>query len=98
MNETNSNFFESLNAIGMENNRPSRYHPLDADQRRMLKRQRKAEKRARRQETQRHRDKFSLHKINPLTNNQSRTFDEYRNGKHLLLHGYAGTEIGRAHV
>lgn len=87
-------FFESLNTIGLDNennNRRTSYHPLDADQRRTLKRQRKAEKRARRQETRHHRDKFALHEINPLTENQSRTFQEYRAGKHLLLHGYAGT-------
>lgn len=29
--------------------------------------------------------------ITPLTNNQARTFSEYKSGKHLLLHGYAGT-------
>lgn len=88
-------FFESLNSINagleIDNKRTSRFHPLDADQRRMLKRQRKAEKRARRAETRHHRDKFSLHPITPLTENQTRTFDAYRAGKHLLLHGYAGT-------
>ena len=92
----NDKFFESLNNIGLDNidsapNGRRNYHPLDADQRRTLKRMRKAEKRARRQETRHHRDKFSLHEIVPLTANQTRAFEEYRNGKHMMLHGYTGT-------
>ena len=34
---------------------------------------------------------FELRKINPLTTNQEITFDAYRNGYNLMLHGYAGT-------
>ena len=34
---------------------------------------------------------FSLRKIHPLTHNQERTFQAYDSGKHLMLHGVAGT-------
>jgi phosphate starvation-inducible PhoH-like protein len=34
---------------------------------------------------------FSLKKINPLTENQQKTFHAYENDKHLVLHGIAGT-------
>lgn len=83
--ETNHKaFFESLN--------PNTFRPsYDENTARSIKRQRKLEKRARRLETQQHRDKFSLSPIVPLTDNQQKTFDAFQKGKHLLLHGYAGT-------
>ena len=34
---------------------------------------------------------FSLRKVNPLTYNQEKTFKAYDEGKHLMLHGVAGT-------
>lgn len=34
---------------------------------------------------------FSLRKVNPLTYNQEKTFKAYNEGKHLMLHGVAGT-------
>jgi phosphate starvation-inducible protein PhoH len=34
---------------------------------------------------------FVLKEINPLTENQRKTFEAYDNGKNLLLHGIAGT-------
>lgn len=34
---------------------------------------------------------FELKEVHPLTVNQSETFDAFRDGKHLLLHGVAGT-------
>lgn len=34
---------------------------------------------------------FSIQKIRPLTENQSRTFEEYHKGKNLMLHGSPGT-------
>jgi phosphate starvation-inducible protein PhoH len=34
---------------------------------------------------------FELKKIEPLTENQRRTFESFRQGQHLLLHGIAGT-------
>ena len=82
-------FFESLDSVG--NPTPVSYHPLDEEKRRNLKRQRKLEKRTRKMETQRHMNKFSLHPIVPLTENQTKTFEAFRDGKHMCLHGYAGT-------
>jgi phosphate starvation-inducible protein PhoH len=34
---------------------------------------------------------FELKQIKPLTSNQEKTFTAYRNGFHLMLHGFAGT-------
>ena len=34
---------------------------------------------------------FNLKQINPLTKNQTLTFESYKEGKNLLLHGIAGT-------
>lgn len=34
---------------------------------------------------------FILKKIQPLTENQKKTFEQYQAGQHLLLHGVAGT-------
>lgn len=34
---------------------------------------------------------FNLKKIEPLTENQKRTFEAYHDGKNLMLHGIAGT-------
>lgn len=34
---------------------------------------------------------FDLKQIEPLTENQRKTFDNFQEGKHLLLHGVAGT-------
>lgn len=34
---------------------------------------------------------FELRSIKPLTVNQQRTFEAYRSGNNLMLHGYAGT-------
>ena len=35
--------------------------------------------------------KTSIKKIEPITQNQSLTFDAFNNDKHLMLHGCAGT-------
>lgn len=34
---------------------------------------------------------FKLTKVEPLTENQKKTFEEWKNNQHLLLHGIAGT-------
>lgn len=34
---------------------------------------------------------FNLKRVHPLTDNQKKTFDAFRSGKHLMLHGMAGT-------
>jgi phosphate starvation-inducible PhoH-like protein len=34
---------------------------------------------------------FNLKRVHPLTENQKKTFDAFRVGKHLMLHGMAGT-------
>lgn len=34
---------------------------------------------------------FNLKRVHPLTENQKKTFDAFRDGKHLMLHGMAGT-------
>lgn len=34
---------------------------------------------------------FNLKRVHPLTENQRKTFDAFRAGKHLMLHGMAGT-------
>lgn len=34
---------------------------------------------------------FNLNRINPLTENQQKTFRAFEQGKHLMLHGMAGT-------
>ena len=34
---------------------------------------------------------FNLKRIEPLTENQKRTFEAYHDGKNLMLHGIAGT-------
>lgn len=48
----------------------------------------KKKKRLQQQQQQNH---FSLRTISPLTLNQSTTFKAFEQGKHLLLHGVAGT-------
>ena len=40
---------------------------------------------------QQNKNHFELRTIYPLTSNQQRTFDSYRDGQNLILHGYAGT-------
>lgn len=34
---------------------------------------------------------FNLKRVHPLTDNQRKTFDAFHSGKHLMLHGMAGT-------
>lgn len=34
---------------------------------------------------------FNLKRVHPLTENQKKTFDAFQRGKHLMLHGMAGT-------
>lgn len=34
---------------------------------------------------------FNLRRVSPLTENQRKTFEAFRDGKHLMLHGMAGT-------
>lgn len=34
---------------------------------------------------------FNLKRVHPLTDNQKKTFDAFNSGKHLMLHGMAGT-------
>ena len=53
----------------------------------------KKKKRLQNQQQQNH---FSLRTISPLTLNQSSTFKAFEQGKHLLLHGVAGT--GKTYV
>lgn len=40
---------------------------------------------------QQEKNHFELRSISPLTVNQQKTFDSYRDGQNLILHGYAGT-------
>jgi phosphate starvation-inducible PhoH-like protein len=67
---------------------------MSAEKKRLTRR----EKRIARQEEERveshqsiPKPKLALQRINPLTYNQQKTFEEYRKGQHLLLHGTAGT-------
>lgn len=48
-------------------------------------------KKKKRLEQQQQKNHFSLRTITPLTLNQSSTFKAFEQGKHLLLHGVAGT-------
>lgn len=48
-------------------------------------------KKKKRQQQQQQQNHFSLRTISPLTLNQSSTFKAFEQGKHLLLHGVAGT-------
>jgi len=34
---------------------------------------------------------FNLKRVHPLTDNQKKTFEAFQRGKHLMLHGMAGT-------
>jgi phosphate starvation-inducible protein PhoH len=34
---------------------------------------------------------FNLKRVHPLTENQKKTFEAFQRGKHLMLHGMAGT-------
>lgn len=43
-----------------------------------------------------HRNHFELRTVSPLTPNQQLTFDAYRKGMNLMLHGYAGT--GKSYI
>ena len=45
---------------------------------------------------QQQKNHFELRGINPLTVNQERTFDSYRDGQNLILHGFAGT--GKSYI
>lgn len=67
---------------------------MSAEKKRLTRR----EKRIARQEEDREeshqsipKPRLSLQRVNPLTYNQQKTFEEYRKGKNLLLHGTAGT-------
>ena len=51
----------------------------------------KREKMAKSKKQQKPGQHFSLRKVNPLTYNQEKTFKAYNEGKHLMLHGVAGT-------
>lgn len=50
----------------------------------------KPRKNVQQQQPQKH-SHFELRTIKPLTVNQQRTFEAYRSGKNLMLHGFAGT-------
>lgn len=50
----------------------------------------KKNKKQKQQNTQQH-NHFELREISPLTVNQTQTFKAYQQGKHMLLHGVAGT-------
>ena len=39
---------------------------------------------------------FNLQRVEPLTKNQKLTFEAYEAGKHLMLHGIAGT--GKSYI
>ena len=60
--------------------------PIDVDYDHYLKNLTKKEKKRLKGRTS-----LSLKNIEPKTDNQIKTFTEYYNGKHLLLHGVAGT-------
>lgn len=60
-------------------------------------------KRLSRKEKKQHRESnpgdkinFNLQEVTPLTDNQRTTFNAYTNGKHLMLHGIAGT--GKSYI
>lgn len=85
--ENQENFFENLNKISFANS----IEFTDEIKRRQLKRQKKIEKRAKKVESQYTRDRSLLKTIEPLTDSQRKVFESFDNGKHLFLHGYAGT-------
>ena len=93
--DTNRMFFETLNDKKtiecLEN-------LLDQPAKRLMKRKKKAERRKANNKTlvanissTTSTESGQLTSISPLTENQNKTFENYRSGKHLLLHGYAGT-------
>lgn len=87
-------FFENLSNINFINSTTNEYEIStieDEYKRRQLKRQKKIEKKAKRIESQRTRDNSRLATITPLTETQKKAFESFENGKHLFLHGYAGT-------
>lgn len=55
------------------------------------KRLSRKEKRLARESKQSEKLNFHLKEISPLTENQKTTFNSYKQGKHLMLHGTAGT-------
>jgi phosphate starvation-inducible protein PhoH len=87
--QQHENFFENLNRMDFINNIDNN---MDEEiKRRQLKRQRRLEKKAKKVESLHNRDRSRLVTINPLTDSQEKVFDAYSSGKHLFLHGYAGT-------
>jgi phosphate starvation-inducible protein PhoH len=59
------------------------------EQKRLTRKERRLQRQS--QEVIKEKLNFTLKKINPLTENQRRTFNAYDNDKHLLLIGTAGT-------
>lgn len=51
---------------------------------------------AKRQKSPQQQNHFELKRVDPLTDNQRRTFEAYEQGENLLIHGYAGT--GKTYV
>jgi phosphate starvation-inducible protein PhoH len=91
-NQGQNNFFENLNKMNFTSNLDIlNNEDNEIIRRRQLKRQKRLEKKAKKIETQHFRDRSRLMTINPLTDSQSKVFNAYAEGKHLFLHGYAGT-------
>lgn len=94
--DANRMFFETLNdkTMGLENLLES---TSTSTAKRLLKRKKKADRKKANNKTlltniaSPTAERGQLTAISPLTDNQSKTFENYRSGKHLLLHGYAGT-------
>ena len=84
-----ANFFENLNR--MDFNTTINETVDEEIRRRQLKRQKRLEKKAKKIESQHSRDRSRLATISPLTDSQQKVFDAFADGKHLFLHGYAGT-------
>lgn len=97
--DANRMFFETLNdkTIGLENLLEQASSSSTA--KRLLKRKKKADRKKANNKTlianissaTNNNEGGQLTSVSPLTENQSKTFASYRSGKHLLLHGYAGT-------
>ena len=58
---------------------------------RLTRKQRRQRQNLKPEESNNPRLNFKLRNIEPLTDNQKLTFEQYDNGKNLLLHGIAGT-------
>jgi phosphate starvation-inducible protein PhoH len=69
---------------------------MSAEPKYRVTRKQKREKRQSGGEQPQEKLNFNLRKVDPLTKNQKLTFEAYNAGKHLMLHGIAGT--GKSYI